>query len=117
MPVSHRGPAVRPTRYGDQRQTFKKRKSKSPRAKSTIPAFNSEINKRFLTIRNKLKLTQAELANKLSSPGIVITVSTIKAIENYVVAPNIYILRRLKDISGVSYDYLLDGKGRLLLTQ
>lgn len=50
-----------------------------------------------------------ELADKLSSTGVVVSVSTIKAIESDVISPNLYILRKLRRVSGKSYDYILDG--------
>lgn len=64
-----------------------------------------DINKRFKQTRAEAGMTQEEMAEAVG-----ITRSAVKQIETGRMIPNIYILRRWRQVFKRSYDWILDGK-------
>lgn len=64
------------------------------------------IAERLKEVRISLNLTQKEMGEAVgfSSQGI-------GALENGLYTPNFHVLRSLKKVFNISYDYLFDGKG------
>lgn len=97
-----------------ERQVQKRTSSKTkvhPRTASLIPTSFPDVNKRCKEIRLNMEITQVELSGKLG-----VTLSMIKAVENTVVAPNIYYVIQLSKTSHYSTDYILTGKGSKNIT-
>ena len=63
-----------------------------------------DICDRFRETRNQAGLTQAEFARKLN-----ISLSKVKAIETYIVAPDYGTVRKWSKIFKRSYDWIIDG--------
>jgi transcriptional regulator with XRE-family HTH domain len=64
-----------------------------------------EICDRFKQIRKQAGLTQPEYGEKIG-----LTRVTVNAIENYRQLPTINTLKRIKEVFGVSYNWLIEGK-------
>lgn len=71
-----------------------------------MPTIIPEINDRIRQIRIDLGVTQKDFAAMIN-----ITLSSLKAIENKVVAPNLFTLRQVHHRCGKSYDYIMEGRG------
>jgi len=62
------------------------------------------FGKNIKTIRLSLNLTQQQFAEKLN-----ISRSCVKHWENDETLPNLYMLRKMKEVFGISYEEIIDG--------
>lgn len=79
-------------------------KQPSRKSLSDYPVFFPEIGQRFRELRKSRGLTQAQFADSIRA-----NLSTIKNIELYGTTPNIFLLRNVRKVYHVSYDWLIDG--------
>jgi transcriptional regulator with XRE-family HTH domain len=73
---------------------------------SQMPMAHLDICDRIKLLRLESKLTQREFAEKIGA-----TESYIKQVETRTFTPNIYFLKQIRKVTGVSYDWLIDGHG------
>lgn len=101
-----------PKRYGKMQSNMNnkievgKKVTGNVRKKGThMPTIIPEINDRIRQIRIDLGLTQKDFASMIN-----LNLSSVKAIENKVVAPNIYTLLQIHNRCNKSFDYIMKGK-------
>lgn len=79
-------------------------KRPSMKSLSEYPTYFPEIGLRFRELRQSRGLTQVQFAESIGA-----NISTIKNIELYGITPNIFLLRQVRKVYHVSYDWLIDG--------
>lgn len=86
-------------------EAMKERRVKVPLLSKQTGIPKDRIYKRFKQTRAEAGMTQEEMAEAVG-----ITRSAVKQIETGRMIPNIYILRRWRQVFKRSYDWILDGK-------